>query len=195
MWNKADKLLIKDKYLKSFVKKYGPCKIKKKGKKLYFEHLVSSIVEQQLSAKAATTIFTRVKIHLKKITPSSVLKAKDEDLRNCGMSWSKVTYVKNLAKKVEDKKIIFENIHKLSDEDIVKKLVKVKGIGAWTAEMFLMFTLARPDVFPVDDLGIQKGMQKLFKKKLNKKKMQEISERWAPYRTVASWYVWKAADN
>jgi 3-methyladenine DNA glycosylase/8-oxoguanine DNA glycosylase len=161
--------------------------------------LVASIIEQQLSGKAAKTIFTRVKNLLvgkgNKITPEAVLKAKDAKLRECGMSWSKVSYIKDLAKKVKKGKVDIKSIDKLPDTEIIDELTKVKGIGRWTAEMFLMFTLSRPDVFPLDDLGIRKGMEKLFKKKLSGSEMIKLSENWKPFRTTASWYIWRVVDN
>lgn len=194
----AEKELLKDKQLKAIVRKYGPCKIRKRQSKFYFEDLVSAIVGQQLSGKAAKTIFDRVKNLLSKgkiITPSSVLKTKDEKLRESGMSWSKASYVKDLAEKVKGKEVRINRLDKLPDNQIIDELTKVKGIGQWTAEMFLMFTLARPDVFPVDDLGIRKGMEKLFGKKLSKDQMRKLAKRWEPHRTTASWYIWKVVDN
>ncbi len=194
----AEKYLSKDKHLKKLIKKFGPCKIRKRSRPYYFEDLVSSIVGQQLSGKAAKTIFTRVKTLLTKgkiISPESVLKTKDEKLRECGMSWSKVSYIKDLAKKVKRGEVDIKKLNKLTDDQIIEELTKVKGIGRWTAEMFLMFALARPDVFPLDDLGIQKGMNKLFKKKLSKTVMSKQAENWKPFRTTASWYIWKVTDN
>jgi len=194
----AEKHLSKDKYLKKLINRFGPCKIRKRSSIYYFEDLVSSIVEQQLSGKAAKTIFTRVKTLLTKgniITPEAVLKTKDDKLRECGMSWSKVSYIKDLAKKVKEGEVDIKNLNKLSDNQIIDELIKVKGIGRWTAEMFLMFTLARPDVFPLDDLGIRKGMDKLFGEKISKGDLNNYAESWKPFRTTASWYIWKVTDN
>lgn len=199
MISKAEKVLAKDENLRKLVQRFGPCKIRKRKRSDYFEDLVASIVEQQLSGKAAKTIFSRVKTLLvksgKTITPEAVLQAKEDKLRECGMSWSKVSYIKDLAEKVKSRKVDINSIDKLSDEEIIDELIKVRGIGRWTAEMFLMFTLARPDVFPLDDLGIQKGMEKLFNKKLIKDEMNILSENWKPYRTTASWYIWRVLDN
>jgi DNA-3-methyladenine glycosylase II len=194
----AEMYLSKDKNLKQLIIRFGPCKISKRGSKYYFEDLVSSIVGQQLSGKAAKTIFTRVKTLLTKgkiITPDAVLKTKDDKLRECGMSWSKVSYIKDLAKKVKEGEVDIKNLNKLSDNKIIDELTKVKGIGRWTAEMFLMFTLARADIFPLDDLGIRKGMEKLFKKELSKQKMSKLAEKWKPFRTTASWYIWRVLDG
>jgi DNA-3-methyladenine glycosylase II len=196
MWNQAEKFLLKDKIIGPLVKKYGRCTIVPGKKKDYFIDLVDSITSQQLSGKAAKTIFDRVKEKCAgKITPEKLKKLKTEELRKCGLSYAKCSYVKDLAEKVLTKKLLVKKLDKLSDEEVTKELVAVKGIGVWTAEMFLMFTLARPDVFPVDDLGIRNGMEKLLKRQLKSQKIAEYATRWKPYRTVAAWYVWKALDN
>jgi len=194
----AEKHLARDQKLKKLIIKFGPCKIRKISRFYYFEDLVSSIIGQQLSGKAAKTIFTRVKTLLtngKTITPESVLRAKESELRNAGMSWSKVAYIKNLAKNTKERDLDILNLNKLSDAQIIDELTKVKGIGRWTAKMFLMFALARPDIFPLDDSGIRKGMEKLFRKELSKKEMSKLSEKWKPFRTIASWYIWRVVDD
>jgi len=196
MWKKAEEFLSKDKYIGPLVKKYRPCKIKPSKKKDYFIDLIDAIVSQQLSGKAARTIFERVKAGLGgEMVPENILKTKDEYFRSWGLSRAKTVYVKDLARRVKSKELKINNLDKLSDEEVLKELVAVKGIGRWTAEMFLMFTLARPDVFPVDDLGISKGMNKLLKKTLSPDKLGQFAERWKPYRTVAAWYVWKVVDK
>lgn len=195
MWDEAERLLEKDKYLGLVVKKYRPCMIKPIAPKDYFEDLVSSIVGQQLSGKAAKTIFDRVKARVGKMTPKNVLAVDAPDLRKCGLSNSKASYVRNLAQHVIDGKLHLTKFTTHPDEAIIEELVAVKGIGRWTAEMFLMFALARPDVFPLDDLGIVKGMEKLTGKQMAKSEMAEFATRWAPWRTVASWYVWRALDG
>ncbi len=195
MWDKAEKLLSKDKYIGPLIKKYGPCKIKPDKNPDYFLDLVDAIVSQQLSGKAAATIFGRVKNGLVKITPDSILKTSDETFRGWGLSRQKTSYVKDLAIKVKSKEVELNNLNKLSDEEIVTELIKVKGIGRWTSEMFLMFTLGRPDVFPLDDLGIRNGITKLLERPLNAQEVDNISIRWKPYRTVASWYIWQNLDN
>lgn len=196
MWKKAEKFLLEDKYIGPLIKKYGPCKIKPSKKKDYFIDLVDAITSQQLSGKAATTIFTRVKERCGgEITPEKLKKLKTEQLRKCGLSYAKCSYVKDLAEKVLTGQLKVKKLDKLPDEEVLKELIAVKGIGRWTAEMFLMFSLARPDVFPVDDLGIRKGMQKLLKRNSNSPKIGKFAEQWMPYRTVASWYVWEIVDN
>lgn len=195
MWNKAEKFLSKDKYIGPLVEKYGHCKIEPSKKKEYFSDLVDEICSQQLSGKAAATIFGRVKDGLGKITPENILKTKDEKFRSWGLSRAKTAYVKDLAKRTMNNELRIMDLNKLSDEEVMRELISVKGIGKWTAEMFLMFSLARPDIFPVDDLGINKGVKKLVNKSIKPDKMAKFSERWKPYRTVASWYLWRILDN
>lgn len=196
MWKEAEEFLQKDKYIGPLIKKHGPCKIKPSRKKNYFVDLVDAITSQQLSGKAATTIFNRVKEKCSgAITPEKLIKLKTEQLRGCGLSYAKCSYVKDLAEKVVSNKLQVKKLDKLPDDEVERELIAVKGIGKWTAEMFLMFSLARPDIFPVEDLGIGKGITKLLKKNLNPQKMVKFSERWKPYRTVASWYIWRNLEN
>ena len=196
MWNEAEKFLLKDKYIGPLIKKYGPCKIKPSRKKDYFVDLVDAIVSQQLSGKAARTIFERVKAGLGgEILPENILKTKDEKFRSWGLSRAKTLYVKDLAARVKDGRLNIAKLNKLSDQEIMEELIAVKGIGRWTTEMFLMFSLARQDVFPVDDLGISKGLSKLLKRTLSTDKIGLFADRWKPYRTLAAWYVWRAVEN
>jgi DNA-3-methyladenine glycosylase II len=188
MWIEAEKEFQKDKFIGPLIQKWGSCTIKSLKKNLYFEDLVNAICSQQLSGKAAETIFKRVKNLLVKITPKNILSKTDQELRNCGLSWQKVTYLKDLSNRIKNKELRIMNLDKLEDEEVVKELVQVKGIGRWTAEMFLMFSLARPDILPKDDLGINKALKNLKIKSIDTKK-------WKPYRTVASWYLWRSLEN
>lgn len=196
MWQEAQETLSKDKFIGPLIVKYGPCQIKKLKKSQYFEDLVSAICGQQLSVKAASTIFGRLKTKLGgKVTPEAVLAQKEGALRSCGLSFAKIKYCKDLAQRVLDGRLKIKLLDKLSDEEVLKELIEVKGIGRWTAEMFLMFSLGRPDIFPVDDLGIQKGVKSLVGKELSKKDLSEFGVRFAPWRSIASWYIWKILDN
>jgi DNA-3-methyladenine glycosylase II len=196
MWKESERFLLKDKFIGPLIKKWGSCTIKPHPHKDYFEHLCSNIVGQQLSGKAADTIFERFKKTVGKVTPEDVLKMNDQALRDVGMSWSKVSYVKDLALKTKSGELKTTNLPNLSDEEIIKELTMVKGIGRWTAEMFLMFTLGRPDVFPLDDLGIKKGFEKTVGKKFDKVKSAFFAEKnWKPFRTVSSWYLWRSLEN
>lgn len=170
----------------------------------HFRTLVESIVSQQLSVKASDTIFARfLKLFAKETgrknfpTPEEVLKMSDAKLRSVGLSGSKVTYIKDLAKKVRTKEVALRKLSKMSDEEVIEHLVKVKGIGRWTGEMFLMFSLQRPDVFSHGDLGLRNALQKLYgkKKALTQKQIEKIVQKWSPHRTLASRYLWKSLDN
>jgi len=196
MWDEAEIFLAKDRNIALLVKKWGSCNIKPHLHKDYFEHLCANIIGQQLSGKAADTIFARFKDKVGKITPVNVLRISEQELRDCGLSWAKVSYVKDLAGKTKNGKLKTKKLGELPDDEVIKELVAVKGIGRWTAEMFLMFTLARPDVFPVDDLGIRKSFEKITGKIFDKVKAAKFAEKhWKPWRTVASWYLWRSLDN
>ena len=197
MWIDAERFLKKDKYIAPLIKKWGSCTIKPLPSSVYFEDLVDAICSQQLSGKAAKTIFSRVKEKLGgKLAPEPIIEIDTEELRLCGLSYAKCSYVKDLAEKVKSGELQISKLDKLSDEEVIKALVAVKGIGRWTAEMFLMFSLARPDVFPVDDLGIKKGFEKTTDKKWNKISSSGFAQKhWSPYRTIACWYLWRSLEN
>lgn len=196
MWRKAENFLLKDKYLGPLVKKWGHCAIKPRLHGDYFQGLVGEIIGQQLSGKVADVIEDRFKALFKgKITPQKVLQAVDQDLRDCGMAWAKVRSIKDLAQRVKNKQLKVKQLKTLPEEEVMRELVAVKGIGPWTAEMFLMFDLGRPDVFSVGDLGIRKGVEKVTGKNLTGDKLLKFSLRWQPYRTVASWYLWRSLEK
>lgn len=164
-----------------------------------FFSLVESIISQQLSVKASDTIVKRFIALFPKnqITPEFTLSLTRESLRNVGMSWSKADYVQNIARAILEKKLDIANLHATSDEEVITQLTQIKGIGRWTAEMFLMFTLAREDVFSVGDVGLQNAIQTLYKlkKKPTPKQMITLSNRWKPYRTYACRILWMFKDN
>ncbi len=197
MWQDAEKFLSKDKYIGPLVKKYGSCKIKPRVHTDYFQGLVGEIIGQQLSGRVADVIYDRLKNKVKgRLAPRKILALADQELRNCGMAWAKVRSMKDLAQRVKDRKLHIRSLNELPDDEVMRELISVKGIGRWTAEMFLMFTLGRPDIFPVDDLGIKKGFEKVTGEKFDKVKSARFAEKnWKPYRTVASWYVWQDLDN
>ena len=162
-----------------------------------FEALCRAIVGQQLSVKAAATIYSRFRALYKELTPKAVAKTKLEKFRSVGLSKQKASYVLDLAKKFLDGTVDPKHFHEMTDDAIRAHLVAVKGIGRWTADMFLMFTLHRPDVLPTGDLGIQKAMQKVFKLRSLPplERMEKLAEPWRPYRTVACRYLWDSLDN
>lgn len=163
----------------------------------HFIRLVRAIVGQQLSVKAASTIFGRFeKLFKKDINAEDILKLKDDDIRACGISYPKIKYIKDLAKKVRDKELLLETFEEANEETIIANLTQVKGIGIWSAEMFLMFALARPDVFSVGDLGLRNAMIKLYGlEKPNNETLIKISQKWSPYRTYACRILWQSLDN
>ncbi len=160
----------------------------------YFRSLVQSIISQQLSTKAADTIFYRFVVLFgnKFPRPSQVLKMQNNKLRKVGMSKAKVTFIKDLARRIEGGQLKFGQLRKKTDEEVISALIEVKGIGRWSAEMFLMFALQRPDVFSYGDLGLRNAMQKLYKLKNHPtpKQAEKISAKWKPHRTLACRYLW-----
>lgn len=197
MWCKAEKFLLKDKYIKPLVKKWGHCTIKPRVHKDYFQGLCGEIIGQQLSGKVADVIEARLKAKIKgRLTPNSVLSLSDDQLRSCGMAWAKVRAIKDLSQRVKERKLHTRKLSELSDEEVRKELIAVKGIGPWTADMFLMFSLGRPDIFPTEDLGIKNGFEKVTGKKWDKVKSPRLAKKyWKPYRTVASWYLWRSLES
>ena len=165
----------------------------------YFEALVRSIVYQQLSGKAAATIHKRFKGLFNKdqnLSPSIVLEKSHDELSSVGLSSQKASYIHNIANAFKAE-IVPDNIETISDDKVIECLTTIKGVGLWTAQMFLMFTLNRPDVFPVTDLGIQKGFQLYFQlDELPKPDLMiKKAEPWVPYRTLASWYLWRLVEG
>lgn len=162
-----------------------------------FQSLCRAIVGQQLSVKAAATIHGRFTKLYKNVTPQAVAKTSIVKFRSVGVSNQKAGYLLDLSKKFLDGTVDPVHFHEMNDEAIRAHLVAVKGIGRWTTDMFLMFTLHRPDILPTGDLGIQKAMQKLFKLKSlpSPEKMEKLADAWRPYRTVACMYLWDSLDN
>jgi DNA-3-methyladenine glycosylase II len=162
-----------------------------------FMTLARAICGQQISVKAAQSVWDRVCICLEqKISPEAVVAADRKHLRACGLSDRKTEYIADLAQHFVDGKIHARHWPQMSDEDIIAELTDVRGIGRWTAEMFLMFNLLRPDVFPLDDLGLQKGIRVSYFKgrKISLARMRKLGESWRPWRSVATWYLWRSLD-
>ena len=186
-------LLRSDKKLGPLIRRIGPCSMR--ITKNPFQTLVEAIIYQQLSEASATAITKRfLKLYKKFPTPRQVNNTTDKKLKDIGLSGTKINYMKGLAKLVVKKEIDFRKISKLSDEQVIEELTKIKGIGNWTAQIYLMFCLQRTDVFPVGDLGIQKGIRDLFslKELPEPKTMEKFSARWKPNRSIACWYIWKS---
>lgn len=162
-----------------------------------FHSLAESILYQQLNGKAAATIFDRfVALTGDPVTPEGILKLSDEQLRGVGLSKQKSAYLRDLAAKTASGLLDFSRLADMPDAEVIEHLTQVKGIGVWTAQMFLMFTLRRPDVLPTGDYGVQAAIKKHYRKrKLPKpKEMEKIARAWAPYRSIACWYLWRSLD-
>jgi len=183
--------------IKSLIEKYPKFNLKPHTN--HFDDLVASIIMQQLSMKAGTSIFNKFKNHFKVLQPDIIYNERDNNLRNLGISYQKIKYIKDLCENIINENIDLNDIAKLSNEDIVKILTKVKGIGIWTVQMFLIFTLCRLDVLPDKDLGIRKAVGNLYLQKdiATDKEVREIAllNKWNPYETLASWYLWRSLEN
>ena len=163
-----------------------------------FPALVRTITAQQISTKAAATIHARlVSLMPAGVEPAALLALTDAQLRAAGLSRQKSAYVRDLAAKAVSGELPLHTLHELDDEQVIEAIVKVKGLGRWSAEMFLMFRLRRPDVLPVDDLGIVNAIMRLYglRKKPKADRIRKIGEAWRPYRTVACWYLWRSLEN
>ena len=191
-------LLKRDKKMQDLIKKFGRPDFNQ-GQD-YFQSLLRSIVFQQLSGKAAQTIYERLLNLIPKtsnLCPNEVLKLDKDDMRKAGLSFQKINYVRNLADYFENNSLQKKDVEEMTDEEISKELIQIKGIGQWTVDMFLMFTLNRADILPYKDLGIQKGIMKILNMKNlpSKKEMENCSRKWRPYRTIACWYLWRMVDD
>jgi len=195
----VEHLKKRDRHLKKLIEKVGPFTARPDLELSSFEHLLKAIVYQQLTGKAAATIYGRVRalLDLKKPAPQQLIALPDSSLRGAGLSWSKVSYVKDLAEKALAGEVPSNiEMEKMSDEEIIEKLTAIKGIGRWSVEMLLIFHLGRPDVLPVADYGVRKGFAFLYGHEdlPTPKSLTQYAEVWKPYRSVGSWYMWRAAE-
>jgi DNA-3-methyladenine glycosylase II len=194
-------LAERDECLKRLIEETLPFQIDVADAQSPYEALLESIAYQSISGKAAATIFGRIKALSstgRAPAPEEMLKLRKPALRKAGLSGAKVLAMKDLAQKTIDGVVpTHEQAEKLSDEELVERLVSVRGIGAWTVEMFLIFRLGRPDVLPIHDLGVKKGWSVTYGEKHmpKPKELLAFGERWRPYRTVASWYMWRAFER
>lgn len=181
--------------LAEVIKQVGPCTMTFNPDT--FSVLCRSIVNQQLSTKAAAAIGAKVlKLIGGKYAPKKFDQATDDELRSCGLSFGKISFLRDLAAKVKSGEVPVKKLPNMADDDIRDCLIAVKGIGPWTVDMFLMFGLGRPDIFPVGDLAIRQAVKKLFKLEDDptQKETVPFGEHWKPYRSIASWYLWRSLD-
>jgi 3-methyladenine DNA glycosylase/8-oxoguanine DNA glycosylase len=180
------------------IRRVGPFRLTPRAEGTHFDAVCRSIIYQQLSGKAAATIHGRVLTLYggRSPLPHELAATTDERLRAVGLSRQKLSYLKDLASRVASNALPIETLHALADDDVIDALVRVKGVGRWTAQMFLMFRLGRPDVLPELDLGIQKAIQRAYRlrKRPSPERVLKIGAVWAPYRTVASWYLWRSLE-
>jgi DNA-3-methyladenine glycosylase II len=184
-----------DPVLRALIEKVGPCRMQ--FGEPTFHSLAEAIVYQQLNGKAAVTIFKRFTDAAgDPVTPEGILRLSEQQMRAVGLSQQKSSYLRDLAEKTKTGVLEFERLGELSDGEVIEHLTQVKGVGVWTAHMFLMFTLRRPDVLPTGDYGVQVAMKKYYRRrKLPKPKdMEKIAKPWSPYRSIACWYLWRSLD-
>jgi DNA-3-methyladenine glycosylase II len=198
-YSRARRLLRRDPIMAALIREHGPCGLADALRVDHLSALVRAIIFQQLSTKAASTIHGRFIGLLPDgtITPAALADVTDEQFRSVGVSRQKALYLRDLAGKVNSREVTLEGLEDLDDESVIAALTTVKGIGRWTAEMFLMFRLHRPDVLPVGDLGIVAAVQKAYglRKRPTPDRLQKLGAAWKPYRSIACWYLWRTLDN
>jgi len=196
---RARRLLARrDPVLRDLMRVHGPCGLADAQHTDPFRALVSAIISQQLSTRAAATIKARLDdLGGGPLTPRRLAALDDEGLRGVGLSRQKIAYIRDLCNRVSSGQLALDQLDAMTDEEVVDALTSVKGIGRWTAEMFLMFRLHRPDVLPVGDLGIIKAVQRAYglRKIPSPDRLTKLGEQWRPYRSVACWYLWASLDN
>jgi len=193
-------LAERDERMAAVIARVGPCTMLPRREGTHFGHLARNIVYQQLSGSAAATIHGRFTALVggdpQAPDPHAVLALSDDALRACGLSMAKLRAVRDLAQHVVDGRLPLDRLDRLSDDEIIAALVPVRGIGPWTAQMFLMFRLGRPDVLPVLDLGVRKGAQRIYRTRAlpDAARLTRIARNWRPWASVASWYCWRVLD-
>jgi DNA-3-methyladenine glycosylase II len=200
-WSEARRHLIRaDRILAPIIHRVGPCTLV--PRRDYYNLLCLSIFNQQISTKIATILFNRFRDQFprRRPTPEHALKFLDGDgelVKRCGISRQKRGYLIDLSQRFADKQVPTHKFWRMSDEQVMESLTQIKGIGRWTSEMFLMFVLNRPDVLPVDDLGLQEAVKRAYKlrERPEKTKLTKLAEPWRPWRTVATWYLWRGLEG
>ena len=192
-WETAKKELSdNDIILSRIINKFDDLELISRGD--IFFTLISSIIGQQISVKAASTVWSRFTEKVGEITPKNILSVDFEDLRSCGLSQKKTEYVIGISESWHEYSLFDWN--KMDDEEVIEKLIKLRGVGKWTAEMILIFTLLRPDVFPIGDIGMIRGIEKSYNSgvRMSNDELYALSEKWKPWRTVACCFMWRTVD-
>jgi DNA-3-methyladenine glycosylase II len=194
-WEEARKHLTRrDRVMKRLIPQFGTACLQSRGDA--FTTLARSIVGQQISVKAAQSVWDRLTACVGEMTPEGVISKPRPELRACGLSDRKTEYIADLAQHFADGRIHVHRWPQMSDEEIIAELVEVRGIGRWTAEMFLIFNLARPDILPLDDLGLQRALSLNYNRgrPLSQRRLRAVTGVWAPWRSVATWYMWRSLE-
>ena len=194
-WEEACKHLVKkDRVMKRLIPQFGDACLQSRGDP--FITLARSIVGQQISVKAAQSVWDKFAVLPRKLTPTNVLKLKVDDMRAAGLSARKVEYLVDLSLNFDSGNLQIKKWSEMDDETIIAELIAIRGIGRWTAEMFLIFHLLRPNVLPLDDVGLINGISKNYfsGESVSRSEAREVSAPWAPYRSVATWYIWRSLD-
>ena len=184
-----------DPIMRAIIERIGPCRMEYGPPE--FHSLAEAIIYQQLNGKAAIVIFKRfAALAGEPLTAEGILKLTDEQMRSVGLSKQKSSYLRDMAERAASGQLEFRKLHEMSDEEVIKHLTQVKGVGPWTAQMFLMFTLRRPNILPTGDFGVQMAIKKLYNKRKIPKpaQMEKLARAWEPYRSIACWYLWKSID-
>jgi DNA-3-methyladenine glycosylase II len=194
-WEDAKAELMKrDRILRKIIPQFGDLYLRGRGEP--FTTLARSIIGQQISVKAAEAVWQRLLQVCPKCTPAQILKAGDEKLASCGLSKRKAEYILDLAEHFKEKRVHADKWSEMDDEEVIAELVQIRGIGRWTAEMFLIFNLLRPNVLPLDDVGLIKGISVNYfsGEPVSRSDAREVAANWEPWRTVATWYLWRSLE-
>ena len=194
-WTQATQdLASRDEVMGRLVQRFDDIALKSRGNA--FSTLARSIVGQQISVKAAESVWQKVIAAIPEITPHTISSAGEDLLRACGLSFRKIIYLKDLSRHFHEGVLDVAGWDAMSDEALITQLVQVKGIGRWTAEMFLIFHMLRPDVLPLDDIGLQRAISQHYfeSQPVDKKTIQQLAKTWQPWRSVATWYLWRSLD-
>jgi DNA-3-methyladenine glycosylase II len=194
-WQDAkDELIKRDRIMRKLIPQFGDMHLV--GRSEAFNTLAQSIISQQISIKAAETIWQRLLELCPKCTPAQILKAGPEKLAVCGLSKRKAEYVMDLAEHFKAKRVHVDKWAEMDDEEVISELIQIRGIGRWTAEMFLIFNLLRPNILPLDDLGLLRGISVNYfsGEPVSRSDVREVAANWEPWRTVATWYLWRSLE-
>jgi DNA-3-methyladenine glycosylase II len=194
-WQDAkEELMKRDRIMRKVIPQFGDLHLIGRGEP--FVTLARSIIGQQISVKAAESVWQRLLAVCPKCTPAQIMKAGSESLATCGLSKRKAEYIIDLAEHFKAKRVHVDKWAEMDDEDVIAELIQIRGIGRWTAEMFLIFNLLRPNIFPLDDVGLLKGISVNYfsGEPVSRSDAREVAANWEPWRTVATWYLWRSLD-